>query len=81
MSCQLPPPGWWCSRDAGHDGPCAARQGQRPPIVCPQCGGKGYYFVKEFAGNDIYDEPRYRQAMRQCHVCTETVRRKRPGYI
>lgn len=24
--CQLPPPGWWCSRGAGHDGPCAARR-------------------------------------------------------
>lgn len=22
--CQLPPPGWWCSREPGHDGPCAA---------------------------------------------------------
>lgn len=24
MTCRLPPPGWTCSRDAGHDGPCAA---------------------------------------------------------
>lgn len=23
--CQLPHPGWWCSRGAGHEGPCAAR--------------------------------------------------------
>jgi hypothetical protein len=23
-NCQVPPPGWWCSRDPGHDGPCAA---------------------------------------------------------
>jgi len=23
--CQLPPKGWWCSREAGHEGPCAAR--------------------------------------------------------
>jgi hypothetical protein len=22
--CQLPPPGWRCTRDAGHEGPCAA---------------------------------------------------------
>jgi hypothetical protein len=22
--CEVPPPGWWCSREAGHDGPCAA---------------------------------------------------------
>lgn len=24
-ACRLPPEGWWCSRDAGHEGPCAAR--------------------------------------------------------
>lgn len=24
--CQLPPPGWRCSRWAGHPGPCAARR-------------------------------------------------------
>ncbi len=23
--CQVPPLGWWCSREPGHDGPCAAR--------------------------------------------------------
>jgi hypothetical protein len=23
--CLVPPKGWWCSREAGHDGPCAAR--------------------------------------------------------
>jgi hypothetical protein len=23
--CQMAPPGWWCSRKAGHEGPCAAR--------------------------------------------------------
>lgn len=25
-TCTLPPPGWWCSREPGHDGPCAARE-------------------------------------------------------
>lgn len=24
--CTLAPPGWWCSRTPGHDGPCAAHQ-------------------------------------------------------
>lgn len=24
--CRVPPEGWWCSRGAGHDGPCAARR-------------------------------------------------------
>lgn len=23
--CEIPPAGWWCSREPGHDGPCAAR--------------------------------------------------------
>jgi hypothetical protein len=25
VHCTVPPNGWWCSREAGHDGPCAAR--------------------------------------------------------
>lgn len=25
-TCTLPPEGWWCSREARHDGPCAARE-------------------------------------------------------
>lgn len=24
--CELPPKGWMCSRDVGHEGPCAARE-------------------------------------------------------
>lgn len=28
--CVVPPPGWWCSREAGHDGPCAARPTTAP---------------------------------------------------
>ena len=24
--CPLPPQGWWCSREQGHEGPCAARR-------------------------------------------------------
>jgi hypothetical protein len=24
--CDVPPEGWWCSREKGHDGPCAARE-------------------------------------------------------
>ncbi len=24
-ACKIPPSGWWCSRSAGHEGPCAAR--------------------------------------------------------
>jgi hypothetical protein len=26
LECSVPPSGWRCSRDAGHDGPCAATQ-------------------------------------------------------
>jgi len=25
MICNKPPKGWWCSREPGHTGPCAAR--------------------------------------------------------
>jgi hypothetical protein len=25
-ACSIPPEGWWCSREAGHEGPCAARE-------------------------------------------------------
>lgn len=28
--CEVPPPGWWCSRDPGHDGPCAAHPVEQP---------------------------------------------------
>jgi hypothetical protein len=28
--CKVPPPGWWCSRDPGHEGPCAARPKRSP---------------------------------------------------
>lgn len=26
QGCTVPPPGWWCSREPGHRGPCAARE-------------------------------------------------------
>jgi hypothetical protein len=26
LGCELPPLGWYCSREPGHDGPCAARR-------------------------------------------------------
>jgi len=29
--CPLPPEGWWCSREYGHEGPCAARPDRVPP--------------------------------------------------
>lgn len=25
-ACEIPPEGWWCSREVGHGGPCAARE-------------------------------------------------------
>lgn len=28
QGCKLPPSGWYCSREPGHQGPCAARQVQ-----------------------------------------------------
>ncbi len=29
--CTRPPTGWWCSREAGHPGPCTARRGEKRP--------------------------------------------------
>jgi hypothetical protein len=26
LGCTMPPAGWWCSIEPGHDGPCAARE-------------------------------------------------------
>ena len=34
MVCLFSPPGWYCSRAGGHDGPCAALP------ACGSCGGK-----------------------------------------
>lgn len=33
--CTLPPDGWHCPRDAGHEGPCAALQVQKYGAVIP----------------------------------------------
>ena len=30
QGCEVPPDGWWCSREKGHTPPCAARPGARP---------------------------------------------------
>lgn len=46
VRCPLPPAGWWCSRGAGHDGPCAARLIPASGVptnlsvgrICPDCG-------------------------------------------
>lgn len=41
VQCPLPPTGWWCSRGAGHGGPCAARPIRTASSVgriCPDCG-------------------------------------------
>lgn len=35
-ACTVPPKGWWCSREAGHEGPCAARQTH--PLDTCKCG-------------------------------------------
>lgn len=30
QGCTVPPDGWWCSREKGHQPPCAARPGKHP---------------------------------------------------
>lgn len=32
-ACDLPPLGWTCSREIGHEGPCAASQWNKPPTA------------------------------------------------
>ncbi len=47
---------------------------------CPRCKGEGYTTRKVFAGNDSYDEPRYRQTIDPCTECRETVTRIKRKY-
>lgn len=43
--CTLPPPGWRCTREPGHDGPCAAL-----PILAPS-------EPAPMSVHDVHDEP------------------------
>jgi len=39
--CKIPPVGWVCTREEGHDGPCAASPVgpiEFPGVICPICG-------------------------------------------
>lgn len=36
--CELPPPGWMCRREVGHDGPCAAMEAGGSPFKCDEFG-------------------------------------------
>jgi hypothetical protein len=33
--CEIPPTGWYCTRQPGHDGPCAAWENVRPSVTMP----------------------------------------------
>lgn len=39
IQCNRPPKGWYCTRDYGHDGPCAAHPDLVPPKKEPLFGG------------------------------------------
>lgn len=39
--CDLPPPGWYCTRGKGHPGPCAALRNNDPR--CPECSMVGFH--------------------------------------
>lgn len=41
LVCQLPPRGWWCTRQPGHPGPCAAL----PPVQTYECPYRGRTLV------------------------------------
>lgn len=34
--CEIPPAGWWCSRERGHEGPCAARPKNPAHVLCAE---------------------------------------------
>lgn len=57
----------------------ARRQG-RGGKKCPNCKGVGHTFVNEWAGNDSYDEPTYRDRLVPCTVCREIVTRVKRKY-
>ena len=44
----MPPAGWWCTRGAGHDGPCAAIP-ITPP--CQNCGNM--YHAIDALGREV----------------------------
>ena len=51
--CLLPPPGWLCSREAGHDGPCAATQGTDLGTQIREDSAKGAFRkLLQFVGED-----------------------------
>jgi hypothetical protein len=41
QGCEVPPDGWWCSREPGHEGPCAARAGRRTRTELIPAGDSG----------------------------------------
>lgn len=47
--CKVPPPGWYCTREAGHKGPCAAWPDDSPVL--------GYFRDDGTQGEDITGIP------------------------
>lgn len=41
--CDLPPSGWYCTREKGHDGPCAARRSPPEPLPVPPDPIRGHH--------------------------------------
>lgn len=42
-TCRRPPTGWYCSREPGHDGPCAARPEPEPQMTEALIQGLGQF--------------------------------------
>lgn len=53
--CSLPPSGWWCSLEEGHDGPCPTRSTQRFVTLTEQEAFALYHSVmgNRFDADDI----------------------------
>lgn len=53
LRCDVPPDGWWCSRERGHAGPCAAR-----PIQAADDGPVSWAAMFEHDDGDALTELR-----------------------
>jgi hypothetical protein len=48
--CNVPPAGWYCTREAGHDGPCAAHPYEMTGWASPSLG-RAYEEVERLRAN------------------------------
>lgn len=62
MACKVPPKGWYCTRDEGHDGPCAAWSSKKHIIISREGGDFSMDLifaglVRRFGKDSVIDYP------------------------